>query len=99
MLQLKYGTTPEMAPIRVLSRICYNAVIASVYLSFSLVVTTVMSERPFVSSGDLWRYPYEHTQYTRAPDVARTSAPLRWWRTSRRARASARAWIYLAAGG
>lgn len=50
----------EATPVRVILRVSVNAVTAILYLAASLLVNTVVSERPFVSAGDLWKCPYEH---------------------------------------
>lgn len=50
----------EATPVRVILRVSVNAVTAVLYLAASLLVNTVVSERPFVSAGDLWKCPYEH---------------------------------------
>ena len=53
-----------MTPARVLFRIFFNVVVAIVYVTVNVTIGAVVSERPYVSVGDLWRCPEIDTMLT-----------------------------------
>ena len=53
-----------MTPARVLFRILFNIVVAIVYVTVNVTIGAVVSERPYVSAGDLWRCPEIDTMLT-----------------------------------
>ena len=54
----------HMTPARVLFRIFFNVVVAIVYVTVNVTIGAVVSERPYVSAGDLWRCGDRHDAYT-----------------------------------